>query len=184
MNWIEWIGVVSGIAAVYLLYLNNIWTWPIGFINIGCFMILFWHQKLYGDFVVQIIFLVTGIFGWYNWGNQITNNPQKLLLKTLIFWILATILFIPVATYYLKNFTDCIYPIAEATILIISIIGQFLTSMRKIENWYWWIVADLLMLIVYLMKGLYPTAAYSLIILIIGILGLLKWRKLTIIAKF
>ena len=175
---IEWVGVITGIIAVYLLYKNHILTWPVGFINIGCFLWLFWQEKLYGDFAVQIIFLITGIWGWVNWNKKITKLPKTLSNTSIVIWAAITIVSIPLATFYLKNFTSCTYPIAEAAILTISIGGQCLTGLKKIENWYWWLAADFLMIIVYYKKGLYPTAIYAVIILIIGIFGLLSWRKM------
>lgn len=180
MNIIEWVGVITGIAAVYFLFKNNILTWPVGFINIGCFMVMFWQQKLYGDFVVQIIFLATGIWGWANWNKRTTKLPGTLPIKKIMIWIIITLFSIPLAHYYLKNYTDCSYPIAEAAILSISIAGQCLTGLRKIENWYWWLVADFIMIIVYYKKELYPTAVYAGIILVIGIFGLLRWRKMLV----
>ena len=178
MDKIEWLGVITGIAAVYLLYKNNILTWPVGFINIGCFMLMFWQQKLYGDFVVQIIFLSTGIWGWIHWNKRMAKLPGTLSYKQTLTCVMATLALIPLTMHYLKNYTDCSYPLAEAAILNISIAGQILTGLRKIENWYWWLVADLLMIFVYYQKELYPTAIYAGIIFIIGIFGLFSWRKL------
>jgi len=178
MEIVEWVGVISGILAVYLLYSNNILTWPVGFLNIFCFLWMFWNQKLYGDFIVQIIFFIVGILGWINWNKKSTNLPEVLKWKQTLLWIFVTLASIPFTTYYFKNYTDCSYPIAEAGILSISIAGQFLTAMRKIENWYFWLVADFMMGVVYALKGLYPTAIYALIIFVIGIFGILKWQKI------
>ncbi len=178
MNTIEILGVVTGIAAVYLLYKNNINTWPVGFINIVCFMWMFWKQKLYGDFIVQLIFLTTGIWGWANWNKSTLKIPDKLTNQKRAIWITLTILTTPFTTYYLKKYTDCSYPIAEATILTVSIFAQCLTALRKIENWYWWLIADLIMIIVYAKKELYITSIYAVLIFGIGILGILSWKKL------
>lgn len=178
MDIIEWIGVLTGIAAVYLLYKNNIFTWPVGFINIGCFMWMFWQANLYGDFVVQLIFLTTGIWGWFHWKYKTLKTPGHLTLTETLVWAMITIILTPITWYYLKNYTLCSYPIAEAAILSLSLVGQCLTGLRKIENWYWWLVADLLMILVYYKKGLYPTSAYAAIVLVLGVFGLLSWIKM------
>ena len=176
---VEVIGVLTGIWAVYLLYRNQILTWPIGFISIFCFLFLFWKLKLYGDFTVQIMFLLTGIWGWIHWKQSSLKLPTKLTTQLLIIWIVITLASIPFTTILLKSyFVDCSYPIAEATILSLSIVGQILTTQRKLENWYWWIIADLLMIIVYLKKEIYLTTAYAAIILVIGIFGLRSWKEM------
>jgi nicotinamide mononucleotide transporter len=84
---------------------------------------------------------------------------------------------LPLTSYYLNHYTNCSYPIAEAAILSLSIIGQCLTALRKLENWYWWLVADALMMVIYYKKELYPTSVYAGIIFIIGIFGLISWQK-------
>lgn len=177
MELIEWVGVITGIIAVYLLYKNHILTWPVGFINIGCFMFIFWQQRLYGDFAVQVIFLLTGIAGWANWNRKSFKNPTTLSSIEKIIWITVTLALLPITSYYLNQYTNCSYPIAEAAILSLSIIGQCLTALRKLENWYWWLVADALMMVVYYKKELYPTSVYAGIIFIIGIFGLISWQK-------
>ena len=141
-------------------------------------MWMFWQQKLYGDFIVQLIFLTSGIWGWANWNQKTLKNPSKFTNPNRVIWIILTILITPFTTYYLKNYTDCSYPIAEATILSLSIFGQGLTALRKIENWYWWLVADFLMIIVYAKNELYLTSVYAAIIFVIGIFGILSWNKL------
>lgn len=178
MKTIELVGVITGICAVYLLYKNSILTWATGFVNILCFMVIFWNEKLIGDFIVQIIFLIMGIFGWINWSNKTEKNPSKISILHNLLLILITILTWVGIYFYFKNLTNCNFPLAESLILSLSISGQILTVLRKIENWYYWLVADFIMIIVYCLKELYPTALYALIIFIIGIFGLLRWQKL------
>ena len=178
MKIIEWIGVLTGIIAVYLLYRNSIFTWVTGYINIVCFMIIFWKEKLYGDFLVQIIFLTVGVWGWINWNKSKDTTPRQFSTLVNIYLIVITIIMWFGVYYYFKNFTKCSFPVAESLILSLSISGQYLTALRKIENWYYWLIADFLMTIVYFLKHLYPTSAYSLIIFIIGVLGLIRWKKL------
>ena len=178
MNYIEWIGVVSGVMAVYLLYRNSIWTWPVGFVNIACFVWIFWNQKLYGDLAVQFLFLGVGIAGWINWYKKKDTVPQRLSFKQQVFVLLFTLGLFPLTVYFLNSYTDCVFPMAEAAILDLSIVGQVLTSYRKIENWLFWIVADLVMLVVYIIKDLEPLAMYCGIIVVLGCLGLRHWYGL------
>ncbi len=178
MQIIEAVGVLAGVLAVYLLYKNKVSTWPIGFVNIGCFMWLFWNEKLYGDFGVQVIFLLSGIFGWINWKTKKHKIPTYLTRSSQIIWGLVTMAIIPFAAYFLINFTKCSFPLAEAAILAISITGQALTTFRKIENWYYWLAADFLMIFVYSQKQLYLTAIYAIVIFCIGVFGVYRWKKL------
>jgi nicotinamide mononucleotide transporter len=142
-------------------------------------MWVFWQERLYGDFYVQILFLIMGIWGWMNWKRVDNKTPTQLSNLSRLIWLLVAICSIPLTSYYFKHYTDCSFPVAEATILNLSILGQALTAMRKIENWLFWVAADLMMAIVYSMKELYPTALYASIIFFIGIFGWIRWKKLT-----
>lgn len=175
---IEWLGVATGILAVYLLYRNNIYTWPVGFVNIGCFLWIFWNQKLYGDFAVQLIFLTIGISGWINWQRRQYKKPGNLTLKQLLLCIAVTVLLFPPIYIYFGYYTDCSYPIPEALILDLSLVGQWLTAIRRIENWIYWVAADILMFVVYLLKDLEPLALYAFILVFLGIAGYIRWRNI------
>jgi len=177
MEIIEWVAVISGVLAVYLLYMNNVLTWPVGFVNIFCFLWTFWNTQLYGDFAVNVMFLIVGIWGWINWNRRSDKLPGILSGKQRIIIGIATLVSIPLTMYYLENYTKCSYPLLEAAILSLSITGQWLTAKRKLENWILWIAADILMVIVYALKGLELYSAYAFIILIIGCTGLYQWNK-------
>jgi len=176
---IEWIGVVAGIVSVYFLYRNNILTWPIGFVNIGCFMWLCWNQKLYGDFATNVIFLVVGVWGWVHWSRKDFRIPSSSSFKVRCILGITTLFSIPITTYILINHTvDCSFPLAEASILVLSIFGLWLTSLKKIESWIYWLVADFLMTIIYSLKGLFAMSVYAAMVFILGVLGLFAWKKL------
>ncbi|MCB9251489.1 MAG: nicotinamide mononucleotide transporter [Flavobacteriales bacterium] len=175
---LEWIAMLTGVLAVVLLYLNNILTWPLGFINIVCLMYVFWYQKLYGDFVVQILFLTIGIWGWWNWKRADDRKPGILKPGSRIKLVIFTLSSIPLTFYYLKNHTDCSFPFMEASILNISIFGQWLTAKKLIENWLYWLVADAMMIWVYAMKDLEVLSGYALILFFLGISGWIRWNRM------
>jgi nicotinamide mononucleotide transporter len=50
-------------------------------------------------------------------------------------------------------------------------------SVRKIENWAWWIAVDIVAIGVYFWKGLYPTTILYVILLGLSVCGLIAWLK-------
>ena len=178
MELIEWIGSITGIIAVILLSYNHIINWPIGFINILCFIWVCWHNKLYGDVIVNMMFLISGIYGLWHWKTQTLTTPNKVLKKHWGIYLFLTFIVYIITLYYFKIFTDCSYPILEAWILCLSFIGQYLTIKRKIESWYYWIIADALMVYVYALKDLFAFTLYAAILFVLAFVGLFKWYKL------
>lgn len=175
---VELVGVVSGILAIILLYRNNILTWPVGFLNIICFVFLFYTEKLIGDLVVQFIFLGVGIYGWVNWNRKSDQLPSQLGIKTNILIAFLTLAMLPLTVKLLNLYFVCSYPLPEAIILNLSITGQILTSKHKLESWLYWIVADILMSIVYGLKGLELTMIYAIIGTVLGFMGYFNWKSL------
>jgi len=78
MSWNEILGLLTGAASVLLAVREGAWNWPIGIANNIFFFILFWKAKLYADAILQIVYLVISIFGWWNWvfgGEDASNCP-------------------------------------------------------------------------------------------------------------
>ncbi len=75
------------------------------------------------------------------------------------------------------RFTDASFPYWDGAIAVLSMIAQFLLSRRHIENWYLWIVVDVLAIGLFIVKDLQPTAALYGVFLVLSVIGLLGWRK-------
>lgn len=49
VSYLEFFGLVSGIAAVVLSALANVWSWPLGIVNVTLSFFLFFQVQLYPD---------------------------------------------------------------------------------------------------------------------------------------
>lgn len=92
MIWTEILGFLTGAASVLLAVRESAWNWPVGIANNIFFFLLFWKAKLYADAILQTVYLVISIFGWWNWvfgGEGRTELPiSRTRAKELI--LLAT----------------------------------------------------------------------------------------------
>ena len=59
-----------------------------------------------------------------------------------------------------------------------SLLGQLLLSRKKLENWYVWILVDVLYVGLYLYKGLMLTALLYAIFVVMAIAGARAWSAL------
>ena len=69
-------------------------------------------------------------------------------------------------TEYVDVFTTAIF-----------LVGMWLMAKRKIENWLFWIVGDVISIPLYTYKGFVVTALQYVIFTIIAILAYREWRK-------
>lgn len=190
INWLEAIGLIFGLLAVFYLIKESILTWPTGIAYILVSFIIFWQEQLYGDLLLHIFFLALNIYGWYFWKYGRTKNKQELKiswlsLKENIIYILLSLVGILLFGLFLSNihliFTNLIpasVPYWDAATTSLSIVGMWLTARKKIENWAYWLVVDILAVGIYSYKELYFYALLYFVYIGLAILGFRSWKKI------
>ena len=184
---LELAGLVFGLLAVWFLIKQNILTWPAGIIYIIISFVIFWRIQLYGDFILHIFFLVLNVYGWYYWtkGNN-DQEPQvsSFSLKTNLIIAFGTGIGILVFGYFLQNLHQIFEGLApasvpywDATTSILSVTGMWLTTRKKIENWYYWLAVDVIASVIYIYKGIYFYSFLYGVYILMAVWGYLEWRK-------
>ena len=149
---------------------------------------LYWSHGLYGDAGMAVYYTVAAIYGWVVWkfgkkhGQQqvgdmpITFMPRRLYLPTFIFFFLAW-----GATYYvLITFTDSTVPLLDAFTNALSFVGLWALARKYIEQWFFWIIVDIICCYLYVVKGIpFKAALYGLYV-IIAVAGYWKWKKMMV----
>ena len=189
MNVLEALGLIFGLLCVYFLIKENILTWPFGILYVLISFVIFWQSQLYGDFLLHIVFLILNIYGWHSWINGKDETKQELLVsknstKESIFQLVLTIagiiLFAQVLIY-IPNWIDSMEPAAlpywDSTTSVLSVTGMWLTTKKKIDNWYYWLAVDILATGIYYHKELYFYSLLYFIYIFLAIAGFIAWRK-------
>ena len=140
----ETLGFVTGAACVYLVVKQNIWNFPLGIANNIFFSILFFEARLFGDATLQIVYLLLGVQGWYNWLHggknrtalHVTRASLRVLLLVCGFVVVATI-----ALVWALRSANGSAPLLDAFTTVLSLAAQYLLNRKALENWAFWIVA-------------------------------------------
>ena len=178
---IEAIAAIFSLWCVWLAVKNNKWTWPIGIIGVGAYIIVFWLAKLYADFGLQIIFMAQGFYGWWYWigGRKKIEPPISKMSKWDIFII--TPIALGASTWalgiLLHKYTDAALPYYDALASTTSLVANWLLAKRKLENWYLWIPVNLLYIGIFIYKEMPISAVLYVIFFVLAIKGLNDWRK-------
>src|SRR5690349_16469720 len=77
MSYLEFFGTIAGAIAVWLSAKANVWSWPIGLINVTLFFFLFFQVQLYPDMFLQAFFFVTNLMGWWRWKHPTKNEEDN-----------------------------------------------------------------------------------------------------------
>jgi nicotinamide mononucleotide transporter len=189
MDFLEFLGLVFGLLTVWYLIKQNILTWPAGIIYVLISFVIFWKIQLYGDFITHIFFLVLNIYGWYYWlfgrkDNEKDLPVTKFSLKKNVIIIAFTGVGVLIFGYFLEQLPNMInglepaaLPYWDATTSILSVTGMWLTTRKKIENWYYWLIVNVLATGIYLYKGIYFYAFLYFVYIFLVASGLYEWRK-------
>lgn len=178
---LEFVAVFFGLLSVWYARNENIMVYPTGLINVGLYVYICLSAKLYADMGINIFYFIMSIYGWYNWG-RIDENKKHIpisfcTIKQHIFSILILIFSFVILYYILKNYTDSNVPVLDSLTTAIFIVGMWLQTLKKIENWIYWIIGDLLVIPLFLYKNLALTGVQFMIFLIIAISGYIEWHK-------
>ena len=189
MDHLELAGLVFGLLAVWYLIKQSLLTWPAGIIYVFISFVIFWRIQLYGDFILHIFFLVLNIYGWYYWlwGRKKGEEDVPVTVNSLknnLLIAVATLSGVLVFGYFLQRLPSLIdglqpaaLPYWDATTSILSVTGMWLTTRKKLENWYYWIIVDVLATGIYAYKGIYFYSILYGVYIIMAIYGYLEWRR-------
>ena len=178
---IEQAAVVFGIVNVWLAVKENVWNWPIGIVNVALYIVVFWRARLYADMGLQVVYVVLGFYGWYEWlyggerhsALRVTRVPRReaLLLAGI------AVAFAVALGAFLHRTTDAALPWLDASLTSASLAAQWLMTRKRLENWMVWIAADAVYVGMFVFKGLRLTAVLYAIFLVLAVLGHRAWRR-------
>ncbi len=187
ISYVELIGTFFGLVSVYFASRANILTWGTGIVNEIFLFILFFQVQLYADMFLQIYFFVVTLYGWYKWNSMTTEskiseisfrNKIFLALSILIGTLISGFLFTNIHLYLPAYFKiQASYPFTDSFVMVSSIVATVLLAKKKIENWYLWIVVDLVCVVLYFKKGVYFLSLEYFIFLGLASYGLYHWKK-------
>ncbi len=180
-TWLEVIAVLFGLLSVWYAKKENILVFPTGIISVLIYVYICLFAGLYADMGINAFYFVMSVYGWYKWTRKyqgdhyipITKNSPKGHLIS----IGGTIIFFFILRYFLTNFTDSTVPNWDSVTTAIFLIGMWLMALKKIENWIFWIIGDLISIPLYFHKGLLLTSFQFTVFLIIAVMGYVEWRK-------
>ena len=180
---LEITAVVFGLLSVWYSKNNNILVYPTGMISTSIFIYLLFKWVLLGDMMINAYYFIMSIYGWYIWTrkeNKVTTpisrvNSFEKKIAILIF--LFSIVFVYSIYVYFDKWGSLTSYIDNITTAIFFV-GMWLMAKRKIENWIFWIIADIISIPLYFYKGLTFTSLQYLIFTFIAIAGYYSWKKI------
>ena len=181
---LEITGVVFGLLSVWCAKKDNILVFPTGIVSTLIYAYLLWKWELLGDSMINVYYFIMSVYGWYHWTRKkgdIVEFPIAIMTKkekiaALIIFVL-TVIFVVIVYLYFNKFTTW-YSYVDTFLTGLFFVGMWLMAKRKIENWIFWIIGDIISIPLYFAKGYTFTSFQFLIFTIIAVYGYLEWKKI------
>jgi nicotinamide mononucleotide transporter len=180
---LEIVAVIFGFFSVWFSKQNNILVFPAGMISTAIFVYLLFKWMLLGDMMINGYYFIMSVYGWYIWTRKIDashvtpiTRASKKEHKYSIIIFIATLVFVFVVYKSFDKWNDWTAYVDTITTAVFFV-GMWLRAKRKIENWIYWIIGDIISVPLYFHKGFTFTSFQYFIFTFIAIFGYLAWKK-------
>lgn len=186
---LELFGFVTGVANVWLVTRQSVWSWPLGVLNAVMYLVVFARAGLYSDSGLQVVYFMLSLYGWWHWtrgnaanpatGEQVpaqlpvtSTSPELALLLSII--VLVTWISLAQIT---SRIPGAALPWLDALLVAISLVAQWMMTRKLLANWLLWIAADVVYIGLFVNRGLPLTALLYGIFLALAVWGYISWRR-------
>ena len=192
---LEIIGVAVGVIYLWLEYRASIYMWIASIVMPAIYLFVYYDAGLYADTAINIYYLVIAIYGWvaWKWGFSFRRKwhakpkEQRKELKithiSMRGWLQMAALYVVMQlaiTVALICLTDSDVVWFNGLTSALSIVGMYMLARKYIEQWWVWLVVDILSVGLYFYKELYFTSVLYAAYAVIAVAGYIKWKRLMI----
>lgn len=180
VSWLEGIAVVFGLLSVWYSKQENILVYPTGIVSVVIAVYLTFTSKLYAEAGINSYYFVMSVYGWYYWTHADPNRPQVRVTRSsgkehLIAAAMTIGAFMLIR--FGLDYTDSDVPNWDAITTATAITGMWLMAKKKIENWIYWILTDVIATPLYFYKELYFFSFQFLVFTALATWGYFSWRR-------
>lgn len=180
---LELIAIFFGIVSAWFSKENNILIYPAGIISTSIFVYLLAVYGLLGDMIINAYYFSMSVYGWYFWTRKIDKQHYVPITTTTIKEkqialgiFIGTLIFI-FGIYQIFNRWDSWTAYVDTLTTAIFFVAMWLLARKKLENWIFLLIGNIISIPLYFYKGLVFTSFQFILFIIISIYGYRAWRR-------
>ena len=184
LDWLDIVTTILGLIYIGLEYRAHIALWVVGLVMPALDVFLYYQHGLYGDAGMACYYTLAACYGLYVWKFVKTRKkkeplpivymPRRQYLPTAACFFVAW-----GAIYYvLDNWTDSTVPLLDSFTNALSFVGMWALARKYLEQWFVWIVVDIVTSALYFYKDIPFKASLYALYVIIAVFGYFKWKKM------
>lgn len=180
-SFLEIVAVIFGIISVLFSRKENIWVYPTGIISTSIYVWLCYKNwNLYAEAGLNGYYTLMSVYGWYCWTKKTDAKPLKITTNSQQQWVFILSFFMVcwmILYWLLANYTNSNVVLADSFASAAACAAMLQMANKKIENWLWWIITNLVSIPLYLYKGAALTSVQFLVFLVLALLGWVSWWR-------
>ena len=178
-RYVELLAVFTSYSCTYLCVVQTRWNYPIGIMATIAYSILFYRLNFMASSVLNAYLCIALIYGWFRWKNdsdtrpvtRLLDSPKEVIALYLLFPVVAYAVMIATLDYF-----DASMPAADAAILVLTVLAQFLLDNKRLETWLVWVIINVLMIFTYGFGGAYLASLQAFVFLLNTAYGYYSWK--------
>jgi len=188
-TWLEIVAVIFGMLSVWYAKKANLLVFPTGMVSVLIYVYICFQFQLYADMGINFFYFVMSVYGWYKWTRR--NDQQQVIpirwntrkeqwlgigSTVVFFWIILGVIYLfkHDDTDYIQSYVPWIDSFTTAIFLV----GMLFMALKRVENWIYWIIGNIVSVPLYFAKGLVFTSFQYLVFLGLAIAGLIAWKRM------
>jgi nicotinamide mononucleotide transporter len=181
---LEWLAVIFGLISVIFARKNNPLLYPSGIVSTSIYSYLWMQQEagLYAEAVLNVYYLIMSIYGWYCWMFSSKLKYQTLPISKInskgLIQCIIRFLIIWGIVFFMLYHTNSTVPIWDSLVAGLACVGMWLLAKRKIENWIFLNLSNLISIPLFCYKGYILTAIFTVILFTIACFGYWNWKQI------
>jgi len=177
-HWQEAIAVAAGLVYVVLILRRNRWGWVAGALSSSIYIVIAARARLPMQSLLQMYYVGMAVYGWFSWKRNAEQEEGRIFRWPLLRHLLVALVILvasAASARVLAAETRAAWPLLDSLATWISLVATWLLARSVLENWVYWIAADLIMVGLFLQQGLQFTAGLFVAYIIVSGLGLRSW---------
>jgi nicotinamide mononucleotide transporter len=177
---LEWVAVATGLVYVLLILRRNRLGWVAGAVSSSLYVYLAARARLPMQSALQGYYVVMAVYGWIKWTRNASEEAGRIHrwgarahALAMGFILVASL----ASAQLLARETHAAWPLLDSLTTWTSFVATWMVTRSVLENWLYWISADLVTIFLFARQGYPPTAALFLAYATIACFGYAAWRR-------
>jgi nicotinamide mononucleotide transporter len=178
-----WEALAVALAVAYLLLAvrQNRLCWIAAFASTALYTALFWQVQLVMQSALNVYYMAMAVYGWWHWRHggdadaplPVQRWPAGRHALALVGIFAAAL----VSGALLSSHSDAARPYLDSLVTWGAVVTTFMVARKVLENWAYWMVINSLAIVLFVDRGMLPTAGLHAAYLVISVFGWRGWRR-------